>query len=122
MNGCSCGCDAPSARATHAIAAALDDGDVDRALRLGLLDAEACPGCTADCRSTLLSARDARLAALAARERFRARNLRLERRAAERAARRAPPAQPAMGTDAPPLPPAAADALARALAKAGLKR
>ena len=121
MNGCSCGCDAPGL-AAHAIAAALREGDVDRALRLGLLEAGECPGCTDDCAAAVLSARDARLAALAARERFRARNLRLERRAAERAARRASPALPAAETDAPPLPAAAADALARALAKAGLKR
>ena len=52
--------------------------------------------------------------AWAARERHRARAVRLARRAAEREARRAPP--PAVNVK-PPLPPAAAAILARAKAK-----
>lgn len=120
MKACSCNCVDPRGRATHAISDALANGDIDRALSLGLLDAEPCPGCHAACSALLVAARDERRTALAARERFRARNRRLERRAAERAARRQSPT--AAPGSAPPLPPAAADALARALAKAGLKR
>lgn len=120
MNACRCSCVDPAGDAIHAISDALADGDVDRALSLGLLDVEPCPGCRTACSALLLAARDDRRTALAARERFRARNRRLERRAGERAARRqGPTASPG---SAAPLPPAAADALARALARAGLKR
>lgn len=122
MNACGCHCSDPAGSAAHAIAGALADGDVDRALDLGLLEVDACPGCSTACAAVLLAARDARFAALAARERFRARNLRLERRAAERAARRAPAGPATPGGAKPALPPAAADALARALAKAGTRR
>ena len=86
MNACSCACIDPAGDGVHAIAVALADGDVDRALALGLLDVDACPGCSAACVAMVEAARDARRAALSARDRFRARNLRLERRAAERAA------------------------------------
>ena len=122
MNACRCSCSDPAGSAAHAIAGALADGDLDHALALGLLDVDACPGCSAECSAVLLAARDSRRVALAARERYRARNLRLERRAAERAARRAPPVAVTPERATPPLPPAAADALARALAKAGSKR
>lgn len=72
---------------------------------------------------TLVAARDERLRALAARERYRVRALRLERRAAERAAKRAPASTvsggPATVADnRPPLPSAAAAVLARAKARA----
>src|SRR5690606_25858289 len=114
-----CGCVDASGTQAHAIAAALVDGDLDRALTLGLLEPVACSACTSDCSARLQEARGERLRALAARERHRARQARLERRAAERAARRAPP--PATNTGAPALPPAAAAALARAKARAAGK-
>src|SRR5687768_16098721 len=104
MNACRCRCDDPAGSASHAIVAALADGDLDRALELGLLDAGGCPACDAACSTALLAARDARRAALATRERHRARNLRLERRAAERAARRATPAAEAPEAARPALP------------------
>ncbi|HHZ21937.1 TPA: hypothetical protein HH296_05295 [Xanthomonas vasicola pv. zeae] len=97
--------------------------DLDRALALGLmaylpdpqhdaLDAH-CPQVCA----TLLDAQQRLRNAWAARERYRARAARLQRRAAERDARRTPapaPSQPAT----PALPPLAAAILARAKAKA----
>lgn len=83
----------------------------------------------------VVPARDARLRALAARERFRARQARLQRRAEARASRRAAAspaatAAPATGTagtaaqntPTPALPAAAAAALARAKAKAAAGR
>jgi hypothetical protein len=102
------------------LVAALEDDDFDRALELGLLDASlACGGCSEACRAALVDARLQREAALAARERFRARNARLERRQRERAERRTPVAA-SNGTAA--LPPAAAAALARAKARAAQRR
>jgi Na+-translocating ferredoxin:NAD+ oxidoreductase RnfC subunit len=112
--------------------AALHEGDVDRALTRGLLRCNGCGDCSRACGAgiavaeTLVAARDERLRALAARERYRARTLRLERRAAERAAKRAPaskasavPGGPATVADnRPPLPSAAAAVLARAKARA----
>lgn len=122
---CSCSADSPA----HAIAGALAVDDLDRALALGLLQAAACGDCSEACRARVVHARDARLAALAARERYRARQARLARREAERVARRRGPAATAAqdgGSGAPApgpgaLPPAAAAALARALARAGGK-
>jgi hypothetical protein len=106
-------CTCPIAHPAHAILAALGEDDLDAAIERGLLDMQPCPHCNADCASQLIEARDARLRALAARERFRAREARLARRAAEREAARSVAAkQPAA------LPPAAAAALARAKAKA----
>ena len=106
-------CNCTETHQAHAILAALRDDDIDAAIERGLLDAVPCPDCNADCASQLIAARDARLRALAARERFRAREARLARRAAERDAARTNAArQPAA------LPPAAAAALARAKAKA----
>lgn len=117
----------------HPVATALMDGDVDRALQLGLLKAMPCPGCSVDCHTRLVAARADRIRALAARERFRARDARLERRRAERAAQRTAPARPAANDEAatsgttasatvdpsqPALPVAVAAALARAKAKA----
>jgi hypothetical protein len=102
--------------------AALADGDQDRAIELGLLTALPCAGCSASCTGTLVATRDARLAALAARDRYGARQQRLERRASLRNAARAVPAAPAdakpAAVAAPPLPTAAAAALARAKARA----
>ena len=123
------GCGCRHAGATqHAIVAALRIDDVDVAIEAGLLDRPApCPGCNADCSNAVTAARAERLAALAARERYRAREARLQRRAQERAARRAAPAA-ATGTPAgpaptkPALPPAAAAALARAKARAAARK
>ena len=95
--------------------------DVDAALACGLLDALPCPSCSVDCNAALAEARDARRVALAARDRFVARNARLQRRKAEREAARRPPPGVA-STQAAALPSAAADALARALAKAKERR
>lgn len=122
---CRCNADSPA----HAIAGALAVDDLDRALALGLLEAGTCPGCSQDCRIRVTHARDARLAALAARERYRARQARLARREAERTARRAgriaadgeAAGNDAQASGASALPPAAAAALARALARAGGK-
>lgn len=113
-----CGC--TNQAAAHAVLAALRDDDVDAALDLGLLDLVPCPGCRGDCNALLVQARDERRFALAARERHRARNARLQRLAAEREARRAPAATTASPT--PALPAAAAAALARAKAKAAARK
>ena len=107
---CRCGCTAADA-AAHAVANALAVDDLDHALDIGLLELRPCPACTPGCRQSILEAAAARRFALAARERYRAREARLVQRAAERAARRRPPAPTA-------LPPAAAAALARAKARA----
>ena len=115
-----CGCVDPRGEAAHRIVDALRVDDVDRALEAGLLDAVECEHCAPECRALLATTRDARITALAARERFRARNARLERRRAERDARRAPVAPPEVAT--PTLPPAAAAALARAKARAAQRK
>ena len=138
---CRCGCADARGAAAHAIVAALAQGDLDAAIALGLLSANfddgdgiVCRHCTGACTQALRSAREARLRALAARERYRARNLRLQRRADERAAQRVAAPAPASAVDhaaddviadtsppatqRPALPSAAAAALARAKAKA----
>ena len=112
---CDCAIDHP----VHAVVAALLADDLDAAFDLGLLDAAPCPHCSADCNARLVLARDERLRALAARERYRARDARLARRAAERDARRAPVAT-VQATSA--LPPTAAAALARAKARAAARK
>jgi hypothetical protein len=116
----SCGCTASAT--VHRVVAALRDGDLDAALESGLLEATPCPTCSADCTATWQSVRDARLVALAARARFRAREARLARRQQERDARRAATRPAPVEADgpaaAPALPPAAAAALARAKARA----
>ena len=111
---CSCALEHPA----HALLAALREDDLDAALRLGLLDAAPCPSCAAACGAQLTEVRDARRFALAARERHRARAVRLARISAERDAARRPAIAPSAQQAAPALPSAAADALARALAKA----
>jgi len=119
-----CGCTATAT--IHGVVAALCKGDIDAALDAGLLDASPCPTCSTECAATWQAARDARLVALAARDRFRAREARLARRRQERDARRTTarpsPAEEADGAAnpaaAPALPPAAAAALARAKARA----
>ena len=118
---CRCGCIDPRGAAMHVIAAALAVDDLDRAIEAGLLVCEPCPGCDLACSASVLAMRDARRGALAARERFRAREARLRRRAEERAARRtiaAGPSEAAGEAPRPALPPAAAAALARAKARA----
>ena len=119
-----CGCTAIDAADVHAIAAALAEDDLDGALSLGLLDADPCHQCGEECRQRLAEARESRLRALAARERYRTRLARLHRRREERAAARAvaTSATDATSTAAitatPALPSAAAAALARAKARA----
>jgi hypothetical protein len=108
--------------ASHAIRAALLEDDLDRALMLGLREVTACESCDPACTTALLAARDARVRALAARDRFRAREARLERRRQERAERRAGAAASGNRATTPPLPAAAAAALARAKAKAATSR
>ena len=122
-----CGC-RHAGTTQHAIVAALRIDDVDAAIEAGLLDRAApCAGCSADCSNAVMVARTERLAALAARERYRAREARLQRRAQERAARRTAPAA-AIGTPAgpatakPALPPAASAPLARAKARAAARK
>ncbi|KAB7765303.1 hypothetical protein CKY51_15625 [Xanthomonas maliensis] len=97
--------------------------DLDGALALGLMEYRPTPD---DDRLTasqpslsaqLLAAQQRLHAAWAARDRYRARAARLQRRAAERDARRLPSAT-ARATDTPALPPLALAALARAKAKA----
>ncbi|MFC3549902.1 hypothetical protein ACFOLC_02625 [Lysobacter cavernae] len=122
---CACGCRRPEGATVHAIVAALGMDDLDCALELGLLDVTDCPGCTPPCRTRLADARQARLRALAARERYRARQARLQRRALEKSVQRETTAAPATATGpavAAPLPSAAALALARAKAKAAERR
>lgn len=119
MCGCICGA------ATHAIVAALATDDLDAAVDAGLLEATPCEGCSDACNALLIAARDTRRRALAARERYRARQARLQRRAQARVAARAPAAgataAPA-ATPGPALPAAAAAALERAKARAAARR
>ena len=111
-------CDDPT---LAALAAAIAADDLDRAIALGLLDfmppAGACARCAPRLEAILI-ARDARQRALAARERYRARQMRLAERAELRARRRAAAVATASVAAAPTLPAAAAAALARAKAKA----
>jgi len=119
-DACVCGCRESRGAAAHAINAALRVDDIDGAIEAGLLDRSIeCAICNDECRERLHHARDERIAALAARQRFRARNARLERRARERAEKRAPAPSNDVATPTPPaLPSAAAAALARAREKA----
>ena len=114
-----CACISPNGAQAHAILTLLAADDIDAALTQGLLDALPCPNCDAPCNALLSTARETRQIALAARDRHRARAVRLQRRKAERDAARVPKASP---TQAPALPAAAADVLARALAKARTPR
>lgn len=112
-----CDCVASDDRGAHGLQAMLASDDIDAAMTSGLLDVQPCPGCDAACTARLIEARDARRFALAARERHRTRDARLQRRKAEREAARRPMLAN-VETQLPALPSAAADALARALAKA----
>lgn len=116
---CDCGCRDAGGAAAHAVVMALAQDDTDLAIERGLLDrAVACDACSDACRARLHHARHEREAALAARERYRARNARIERRARERAERATPAPAVDRPATAPSLPSAAAAALARARAKA----
>lgn len=125
---------APISGNLRTMAAAIAADALDVAIEIGLLtyvsisersdiDAPAvCEECAAyDRRVT--AARDARLRALAARERYRARQARLVERAEAKARRRAT-AQPVADQPkaTPALPSAALAALARAKARAAAKR
>lgn len=112
-----CGCIVGAGDDAHRIVAALAVDDLDAAIEAGLLDASTCSACTPECRATLAHARDERHRALAARERFRDRTLRLARRQHERDAARAPAEASKQS-----LPPAAAAALARAKARAAERK
>ena len=110
-----CACTSPNGAKAHAVLTALASDDLDAALAQGLLEGLRCPFCDSRCNALIADACDARLVALAARERHRARELRLRQRKAERDAARVAKTSPAQ---APALPAAAAAVLARALAKA----
>ncbi|MDQ3289230.1 MAG: hypothetical protein M3Q42_13450, partial [Pseudomonadota bacterium] len=113
---CECGCDAPAGETIHRVLACLRRDDIDGAIESGLLEfASPCGSCSPGCAALVQTVRDERLAALAARDRFRSRTARLGRRAAERAARRSTVVKHRPPTDAdaaprpvPALPPAAA--------------
>jgi len=96
--------------------------DLDAAIALGLMDYAPSPADAMldprfpDLPTRLMQAQSRLRTAWQARERYRQRNARLARRAAERDARRAPP--PPDRPAAPALPAAAAAILARAKAKA----
>ena len=118
MPGCvRCGCDANTGDDAHRIVAALVVDDLDGAIEAGLLDDVECSQCAPQCREALVHARAERQNALAARERFRDRALRLARRQRERDAARAPAEASKQS-----LPPAAAAALARAKARAAQRK
>lgn len=121
------GCAACDDAGLAALTAAVAVDDLDAAIEQGLLAFEAPAGCCTACAAriaTVLAARDARRHALAARERFRARQTRLVERAEAKARRRAAAAPPVADQPkaAPALPSAALAALARAKAKAAAKR
>ena len=110
-----CGCTSTEGAQAHAVVTALVLDDLDAALAHGLLEVLGCAACDPRCNALIADACDARQVALAARDRHRARELRLQRRKAERDAARVAKTSPAQ---APALPAAAAAVLARALAKA----
>lgn len=106
----------------HEVIAALQRGDVDAALESGLMklasgdDLDAANVSAGD-RELILSAAAKLDFAWGARERYRARQQRLDERARKREARRTH-ASPGNDTVKPALPAAAANALAKALARA----
>ena len=96
--------------------AALVDGDeIDAAIDAGLMDFVPCTACDPAAVSMVADAQRRLAFAWAARDRYRAREARLQRIAAERAERRAPPMQAEKPSA---LPSAAAAILERAKAKA----
>ncbi len=127
---CRCGCAESQQAAVHAITRLLAADDLDAAIEAGLLACDGCPGCTGACTQSLLAARDERRFALASRDRFRAREARLaqrrqqrlEKRMQARGASSADGKQPDGAATPPPLPTAAAAALARAKERAARGR
>ena len=120
------GCPVCGNASVSALADAVAADDLDTAIERGLLAFEAPPAVCDACAprvAALLAARDARLRALAARERYRARQTRLAERAEAKARRRAT-ALPATDQPkaTPALPSAALAALVRAKARAAAKR
>ncbi len=129
-------CATCSTPAVRALADAIAQDDIARAIDEGLLEFEAPPHPCAACAervASIVAARDVRVHALAARERFRRREVRLRERERARAEKRrsaSPTTAPetadiaaaASKPTASTLPPAAAAALARAKAKAAAKR
>ncbi|PJK13366.1 hypothetical protein CO614_01470 [Lysobacteraceae bacterium NML120232] len=107
----------------HRLVAAVESDALDSAIELGLLDWDgdtrslAAAGIAAERIELVAHVRKERLAALAARARFRQRQARLTRQEAERKQRQAQTLAPDTGGK-PALSGAAAAALARALAKA----
>jgi hypothetical protein len=121
------GCAACDDAGIAALAAAVAVDDLDAAIEQGLLVFEAPAACCTACTAriaTVLAARDIRRHALAARERFHARQTRLAERAEAKARRRAAvaPVPDAPTQAAPALPSAAQAALARAKARVAAKR
>ena len=104
----------------HALRALLAADDLDAAIDAGLMTLRPCP-CAGDEAVVVMQTQQRLRAAWEARQRYRQRQARLEKRAAEREARRlkAPePALVAIETPRPALPSGAAAILARAKAKA----
>lgn len=118
-------CRACADESLHPLIEALAADDIDRALTLGLLAYESeenldlCAECSARVR-TVIAARNERLRALAARERYRAREARLAARAEARSRKRSA-STTLPSAAAPSLPPAAAAALARAKTRVAAK-
>ncbi len=100
------------------LAALLAGDDIDAALDAGLMGFDACADCDPAAVARIDAAKRRIQQAWAARERYRARNARLARIAAERDARRAP----VVIEKKPALPPSAAEVLARAKARAAQRR
>lgn len=116
--------ESPAAHALR-LSKLLRDDDVDGAIEAGLMEFVAtdafCAGePLASACTRILAAQHHLRDAWEARERHRARNARIARRAAERGAKRAP-VRTGAATPAAALPPAAAAALARAKARAAGK-
>ena len=94
-------------------------GDLDAAIETGLMEFQPC-ACAGDATAAVMQAQQRLRKAWAARERYRQRQARLARRAAEREARRVKVSDVAdnVPTARPALPTSAAAILARAKAKA----
>ncbi|MEO6365902.1 MAG: hypothetical protein ABIO38_07645 [Luteimonas sp.] len=115
--------------ALHDVAGAVAIDDIDRAIEAGLLRWNGCVACALaggldpTDAALLSSARASRLSALASRERYRARQHRLQERSVQRDPRRhaTPSAIPVSFKLDSTLPTAAAAALARAKAKAATR-
>jgi hypothetical protein len=111
--------DAYATATAQRLLALLRGDDLDAAIEAGLMAFDGFDALPPDERAVIASAQQRLRDAWAARDRYRAREARLARRAAERQAKRVPPRDDS--GKPPPLPPAAAAALARAKAKAAGK-